>query len=163
MQHLKFNYMIQRIQSLFLALASLLSLLLLRGSYLTFSENTGTVIKVVFAGIIRDSAGLEPQIVEPLYLYSTLLILIPLISLIALFLYKNRKFQLWLVLSLIVFVILLLALSVYYYSLIVETYGASVKPGFMMLIPVILLVFPVLAYRGIKKDDEMVKSYDRLR
>jgi hypothetical protein len=155
--------MIQRIQSLFLALASLLSLLLLRGSYLTFSENTGTVIKVVFAGIIRDSAGLEPQIVEPLYLYSTLLILIPLISLIALFLYKNRKFQLWLVLSLIVFVILLLALSVYYYSLIVETYGASVKPGFMMLIPVILLVFPVLAYRGIKKDDEMVKSYDRLR
>ncbi len=155
--------MIQRIQSLFLALVSLFSLLLLRGSFLTFSENTGTVIKVVFAGIIRDSAGLEPQIIQPLYLYSILLILIPLISLIALFLYKNRKFQLWLVLSLIVFVILLLALSVHYYSLIVETYGASVKPGFMMLIPVILLVFPVLAYRGIKKDDEMVKSYDRLR
>jgi len=155
--------MIQRIQSLYLVLVSLLSLLLFRGSYLIFSEKTGNIIKVVFAGIIRDSAGTEPQIIQPLYLYSALLILIPLISLIALFLYKNRKFQTWLVLSLIVFVILQLALSVHYYSLIAETYGASFKPGFMMLIPVILLVFLILAYRGIKKDDEMVKSYDRLR
>ena len=155
--------MIQRIQSLYLVLVSLLSLLLFRGSYLIFSEKTGNVIKVVFAGIIRDSSGMEPQIIQPLYLYSALLILIPLISLIALFLYKNRKFQSWLVLSLIVFVILQLTLSVHYYSLIAETYGASFKPGFMMLIPVVLLVFLILAYRGIKKDDEMVKSYDRLR
>jgi len=30
-------------------------------------------------------------------------------------------------------------------------------------VPVIQLILVALAYRGIKKDDDLVKSYDRLR
>jgi hypothetical protein len=29
--------------------------------------------------------------------------------------------------------------------------------------PVIQLILSILAFRGIKKDDQLVKSYDRLR
>jgi hypothetical protein len=32
-----------------------------------------------------------------------------------------------------------------------------------MALPFLQLIFSILAYRGIKKDDQLVKSYDRLR
>jgi hypothetical protein len=32
-----------------------------------------------------------------------------------------------------------------------------------MILPLAILIFSILASRGIKKDDQLVKSYDRLR
>jgi len=155
--------MIQRIQSVFLALVTLLSLLLFTGSFLNFTEPTGSFIKIAFAGIMRQTAGLELLIIQPAYTYSALVLLIPLISLVTIFFYRNRKFQMLFVIALIIVILSLIIVSVVYYSLILETYGAPLKPGFMMLIPLCMLIFSALAYRSIKKDDEIVKSYDRLR
>jgi hypothetical protein len=155
--------MIQRIQSLFLALVTIISLFLFRGGYLIFKENSGSEIKVLFSGIVRNTVGEESQLLQMAYPYSALVILIPVLSLIALFLYKNRKIQMWLVLTLVVIELFLIALSVYYFRFVSSTYAAPFDPGFMLLIPLIILLLSGFAYRGIKKDDQLVKSYDRLR
>jgi hypothetical protein len=155
--------MIQRIQSLFLAVVIVISLFLFNGSYLVFSENSGSVIKVAFSGIERNNAEEGSQLLQIVYPYSALVILIPLLSLITLVVYKKRRIQLWLVLTLIVIVFLLIGMSVYYYRFVSTTYSSRFDPGFMLVIPLLLLLFSFLAYRGIKKDDQLVKSYDRLR
>ena len=54
--------MIQRIQSVYLSLTTLLSLLFLKGSFLIFSEKSGSVIKVTFNGIFQRYARAEPGI-----------------------------------------------------------------------------------------------------
>jgi hypothetical protein len=155
--------MIQRIQSLFLVLVTAVSLFLFKGGYLIFTENSGSEIKILFSGIVRNTGGKESQLLQMAYPYSVLVILIPLISLIALFLYKNRKMQLVLVLIVAALDFFLIALSIYYYRFVSSTYNSSFDPGFMLIIPILMLLFTGLAYRGIKKDDQLVKSYDRLR
>ena len=46
---------------------------------------------------------------------------------------------------------------------IISKFDASIVPGFMMIIPFLILLNSILAYSGIRNDDKLVKSYDRLR
>ena len=155
--------MIQRIQSLYLLLTTLLSLLFLKGSFLNFVDKTGSVIKVTFNGIIRDTGGQGFELIEKLLPLTALIILIPAISLVIIFIFKNRKIQLWLALSVIILIVGFIFVSIFYSWFVITEYGAELVPGFKMVIPVLILIFSILAYRGIRKDDNLVKSYDRLR
>jgi len=155
--------MIQRLQSVYLFLTTLLSLLFLKGSFLNFIDKSGTVFKITFNGIVKETGGKGLEVVEKLFPLSIVIIIIPLISLIAIFFYKNRKIQLRFTLIVIASVIGFIFLSGFYSMKIIAGFGAELVPGFKMGIPVLMLVFAFLAYRGIKKDDQLVKSYDRLR
>lgn len=62
----------------------------------------------------------------------------------------------------IVISIILLGLFVYWSLMLPGENGFSEK-GIGILFPVISIVFLVLAYRAINKDDNLVKSADRLR
>lgn len=155
--------MIQRIQSLYLLMTTLLSLLFLKGSFLNFIEKSGTVIKITFNGILRDTSGQGFGLIEKLLPVSAFIILIPVFSLVTIFIFKNRKIQLWLALSVIILIVGFIFVSLYYSWFVITEYGAEIVPGFKMAIPVLMLVFAILAYRGIRKDDNLVKSYDRLR
>jgi hypothetical protein len=64
---------------------------------------------------------------------------------------------------LIVFEVLLILTSAYYSYVVISNYEGSLTPGLKMILPLILLILSFLAYRGIKKDELLVKSYDRLR
>lgn len=150
--------MIQRIQSLYLLLTTVLSILFLTGGIIDFSDEAGSVIKFTFNGISGASELLEKTL--PI---TFLIILIPLLSAIIIFLFKNRRVQLMLGKVLIALILaFIITLAVYSY-LVTERYNADITPGFKMAIPVIQLILAYLAYRGIKKDDDLVKSYDRLR
>jgi len=155
--------MIQRIQSLYLLLTTLLSLLFLKGSFLSFIEKSGSVIKVTFNGIIRDTGGQGFEQIEKLLPVSSLIILIPVLSLLTIFFFKKRKIQLWLALSVIILIVGFIFVLIYYSWIVITEYNAEIVPGFKMVIPVLMLIFAVLAYRGIRKDDRLIKSYDRLR
>ncbi|MBE3086452.1 MAG: DUF4293 domain-containing protein [Bacteroidetes bacterium] len=155
--------MIQRIQSFYLFLTTLLSLLFLKGSFLNFIDKTGSVIKVTFNGIVRDTGGQGFEQIEKLLLLTVFMVLIPVLSLVTIFIFKNRKIQLWLALSLIILTCGFIVVSFYYSWFIITEYGAEIVPGFKMVIPLLMLVFAVLAYRGIRKDDRLIKSNDRLR
>ena len=155
--------MIQRIQSFYLFLTTLLSLLFLKGSFLNFVDKTGSVIKVTFNGIVRDTGGQGFEQIEKLLLLTVFMVLIPVLSLVTIFIFKNRKIQLWLALSLIILTCGFIVVSFYYSWFIITEYGAEIVPGFKMVIPLLMLVFAVLAYRGIRKDDRLIKSNERLR
>jgi hypothetical protein len=140
-----------------------LSLLFLNGSFLNFSDASGSVIKVTFAGIQRVTEGGGFEQIGRLIPLSALLIIIPLFSLITIFIFKNRIIQLWLALTVIIAVILQIVAFVAYSFIIIARFNAELVPGFKLVIPVIMLVLSILAYAGIRKDERLVKSYDRLR
>ena len=155
--------MIQRIQSVYLLLTTLLSLFFLKGSFLNFIEKSGSVIKITFNGILRDTTGQSIELIEKLLPVSSFIILIPVFSLVTIFIFKNRKIQLWLALSVIIFIIGFIFVLIYYSWIVITEYRAEIVLGFKMVIPLLMLIFAVLAYQGIKKDDRLIKSYDRLR
>jgi len=155
--------MIQRIQSVYLSLITLLSLLFLTGFFLTFTEKSGSLIRVTFNGIFRANAGQNLELIEKLLPLSVLIILIPILSLIAVFIFKNRKIQMRVVLILIILNIVFIISLIHVSFRIISKFDATIIPGIKMILPVLILIISILAYRGIRKDDQLVKSYDRLR
>jgi hypothetical protein len=155
--------MIQRLQSVYLFMTTVLSLLFLKGSFINFIDKSGTVLKITFSGIYRETGGVGLELLEKVIPLSVVILIIPLISLIAIFLYKSRTIQLRLTLFLIATVSGFILLSGFYSWKVISGFGGEIVPGFKMVLPVLMLLFAILAYRGIKKDDQLVKSYDRLR
>lgn len=84
------------------------------------------------------------------------------LALISIFLYKNRKNQFVLNRLNIILHLFLLGFFVYR-SLNLSGEILVSEKGIGMLIPVFSIVFLVLANRAIKKDEDLVKSVDRLR
>lgn len=155
--------MIQRIQSLFLLLTSLVSILFLKGPFLTFIDNSGAEIKIIYSGIFKYSLDADPVKMGEAWPILALILLIPLLSLFIIFLYKNRGIQILLSGILIMMIFALIGASVVYSYLIISKNDADFASWYKLSVPVIQLILSFLAYRGIKKDDDLVKSYDRLR
>jgi len=85
-----------------------------------------------------------------------------ILALIAMVLFKNRKNQF--VVNRLNLILNLFLLGFFVYRSLNLSGGISVsEKGIGMLIPVISIVFLVLANRAIKKDEDLVKSVDRLR
>jgi hypothetical protein len=155
--------MIQRIQSLYLSLTTLLSFLFLNGSFLNFADRSGSLIKVTFTQIIREKPTAEHELLEKLFSVPILIVLISVLSVVTIILFKKRNVQLWLVKVLILLVIAFIFVSGIYTYIVITKYDSEILPGFKLAIPLFQLILSILAYRGIKKDDNLVKSYDRLR
>ena len=155
--------MIQRIQSVYLSIIVLISILLIKGSILVFSEKTGSIIILTFNGILRNNAGQGFELIEKLLPLSILIILIVIVSLITIFVFKNRKIQLKVAMFLMILCTLLVIAFIHGSIIIISKFGASITPGIKMILPLVILILSVLAYLGIRKDDQLVKSYDRLR
>jgi hypothetical protein len=155
--------MIQRIQSIYLTLVLLLTLLLFRGSIFNFTDESGKAKNLMLNGNLSDQAGQSFLQIVNIWPLTVILILLASFSLITLLLFKYRKIQLFLALSVVVMAAgLTIALSCYAF-IAINNFNLSIMPGFKIPIPVLILIFSILAYRGILKDDRLVKSYDRLR
>ncbi|HHU35429.1 MAG TPA: DUF4293 domain-containing protein [Bacteroidetes bacterium] len=127
--------MIQRVQSLYLFLVVLLSAIMLTGGFI--------------------SVYMMPLAI--------LLIVIMLVSVVGIFMYKKRKQQRMLVIIALFIDIVAIALGAYYLYLMKKGESNVMVLNFRIVIPVVNLILLLLASRGIKKDDDLVKSYDRLR
>jgi hypothetical protein len=136
----------------------MLSFLFLNSGYIAFSNGSGTVINFTLAGISNTSGILYKAL--PI---TFLIILIPVLSSITIFLFKNRRVQLILCKLLVALVSAFIIALVIYSYMVISRYNAELIPGIKMAVPVTQLILVFLAYRGIKKDDDLVKSYDRLR
>ena len=121
--------MIQRVQSLYFLLTTLLSGLFLKGNFLKFINTEGSVIIVNFTGIYKPTGDKGYDLIEKLLPLSIIFILIPVISVLAIFLYKNRKLQLIITQILLMISILLIAISSYYGISIINSYHTSFVPG----------------------------------
>lgn len=155
--------MIQRIQSVYLTVVLLLSILLFSGSLLNFTDESGKALKLMISGSLNDQVGQTATQALNLWPLIVVLVLIALLSVITVFLFKIRSIQLFLSITLIALAaVLILGLSWYGYK-ITNSLRMTIVPGFNLAIPPLILIFSVLARRGILKDERLVKSYERLR
>ena len=89
------------------------------------------------------------------------------LAFITIFLFKNRKLQF--VLNRLNILLNLVLLGIFVYILIKDMNTVSGKfvtifeKGFGMLLPILAIIFLVLANKAIKKDENLIKSVDRLR
>jgi glucan phosphoethanolaminetransferase (alkaline phosphatase superfamily) len=87
-----------------------------------------------------------------------------IVTLFAIFLYKNRPLQARITMGSVLVTILSLLLTVLMVKQTLDAAGQSaIQLNAGLLFPVLTLVFQWLALRGIKKDDNLVRSMDRLR
>ncbi|MDM9630951.1 DUF4293 domain-containing protein [Robiginitalea aurantiaca] len=136
--------MIQRIQSVYLLVAGLLA------GVLPFWLNLWT-----------DERG-TPVYAEYDIMVSGVFYASAVLAVIALLGFKNRKNQF--VLNRLNMLLNLFLLGFFVYRALNLSGGTSVsEKGIGMLIPVFTIVFLVMANKAIKKDEDLVKSVDRLR
>jgi len=144
--------MIQRIQSLYLFISAVISL----GLIFVFAlwEN---VAKIEFFALdLLDELKIAFIIVPILFFLSGLM------SLLSLFLYRTRLKQF--VLNRFNILINLILLGILIYHLLTLSGEAQVsEKGIGVVLPIIVIVLLVLANKAIKKDEDLVKSVDRLR
>lgn len=155
--------MIQRIQSFYLFLVSVLSVVFINVSYLKFHYNISENIVLNISGLWLSGVKAESDLMlNPVPLTAVYLLII-LGAITAIFLYRRRKLQIKITLMLIVLSLISIGLLIYYAFLIMSRYKADVVLTFIMTIPLLVLIFSLLAHRAIRNDEELIKSYDRLR
>ncbi|WOD44232.1 DUF4293 domain-containing protein [Hwangdonia lutea] len=136
--------MLQRIQTVYLLIAAGVSAGLIYVFELWITSNDEKVfaadINYVFAAFLTSA----------------------FLSVVAIFRYKNRKSQFMLGRLNIILNFFLIGFFVYQ-SLNVSGETAVSEKGIGMLLPIVSIVFLALANKAIKKDEDLVKSVDRLR
>lgn len=155
--------MIQRIQSLYLLLTSIASVIFLSGNFLSFFNDSGTGILMNYRGIWTAVQEGAPQKLESQIIIPVVVLLIIILSVVAIFIYKNRKIQIKFALAAVVLSAALTALTAWFAYSAGEKYQTVLNPGIRTFLPLIILLFSILAYLGIRKDENLVRSYDRLR
>ncbi len=147
----QFLKMIQRIQTIYLILAAIVAGgLIFVFNIWTVSDNT------LFAQDFMQVVDVKQKAIPVLFILSSL------ISLITVFQFKNRKLQF--VLGRVVILINLLLLGLLIYLMLTLSGEASVsEKGIGMFLPIIVILLTVFANKAIKKDEDLVKSVDRLR
>lgn len=144
--------MIQRIQSIYLLLASAFS----GGLIFVFTLWTLSTNKAEFALDLLKSDNISLNIIPVLFLGSAL------VSLCTIFMFKNRQTQFVMNRINILINLFLLGMLIYL-SLNLPGEASVSEKGIGMFIPVLVILLLVIANRAIKKDEDLVKSVDRLR
>lgn len=93
----------------------------------------------------------------------TFLLLMAVLAIYAIFCYKNRKRQMRLCTSVVLCTLLFYVAYVSYSVAFASHTAADFSPGLLAALPVLSLVFATLAKKGIKHDDNLIKSVDRIR
>ncbi len=146
------NRMIQRIQTVYLIGALLVC------SLLPFFLNLWESIEghIVFAKDLIISDVLSLKLIPILFGLSSV------VTVITIFKFKNRQTQFVLGRVNILINLIILGLLVYHLQSLSGEVFASEK-GIGSALPLIAIVLLVMANRAIKKDEDLVKSVDRLR
>ena len=161
--------MLQRIQSVYLALAVAALIVFF---FLPLASFTSDFVYYKFyvshlqeisdqSG--NDAAMVNNGIVMSLGVFNGIIILV---SIIAIFLFKNRRFQSRMVKLGILMNVMLIGLIFFVFSpLIGRTLNAAVDYSLDagIYLPLVSLLMLILANRSIVKDEKLVRSADRLR
>lgn len=157
--------MIQRIQSVYFGLAGIITLLLFFVTISFFAAKAYTV-KLNALGISPPEAIEQLSINFKSLALTITTALAGLLPLVAVFLYKNRPFQIRLGRIAIVLMATIVAQNIIntediYKQLQALQFEKNYSIGFIL--PVISIILTALGIRGVRKDEALVKSMDRIR
>lgn len=153
--------MIQRVQSLYLLIAIIVSIVVLFVPTISVVNAEGARM-VTFTGMACDTtlsemAGHHPWFIS---IFGWLSVLCPTMSL---FLFKNRKKQvLWANLTVLcnAFTLLAIAYTGFEANDILQ---GSINPELCSLLPLISICAAIMARKGIRHDEALVRAADRIR
>ena len=152
--------MLQRSQTLYLLGAFVLSMILLTGPLARFTLD-GSEFVLKHSGLFNAETEIVVVATWPLTIY---FVLVAGLAFLNIFLYKSRMRQM----RISIFLILLHAGVVgmmFYYVAVARSQleGAITVHQWRFIIPPICMIFLYLAFRRIRRDELLVKAYDRIR
>ena len=131
--------MIQRIQSIYFLVAAISM------SLISFKVTVYTLNETLF--MAQDDTKMF-----------ILTIVGAIFSLLGLFMFKNRKFQMKLI-RLTVLIQIIIGVRIF---MLFNKFEVVLNNSFLFLLAFTLIAL-IMAYRGVKKDDDLVRSVDRIR
>lgn len=154
--------MIQRIQTVYLAIAAFILILLFSNpiAEIIISDN-------LFLTLWHNKiAASDNELFTPLSTWpiTVLLSVIVLIEFTAIFLYKKRMLQIRLTIFNLLLMFGLVGL-IYYFTKGTLSSNEGIKSVFLwpIVCPMIAIILNYLAFKAIQKDENLVRSYDRIR
>lgn len=153
--------MIQRIQSLFLLFATILSAIM---TFLPFSQMMtadGELLKLFCTGLHNIP---QDKLIYNAWPLCVLTVVTGLISFVTIIIYQRRILQMRfcvynILLSIAQFIIIL-----FYFFKFKKEFGADLHSfSFTIILPLVNIILIFQAFRAIRRDDILIKSYDRLR
>ncbi len=152
--------MIQRIQTVYLLICLILVSLMFGIPVSEHYSLDGDFYSFEITGLENDKG-------EQIYGTLPLAILFGVIDFlifISIFLYKRRVLQMRICIYNILLLIGSLGLIYYYFQDIIEKYNApNYSFSFTIVIPLVTIILLYLAFRGIRRDELLVKSVNRIR
>jgi hypothetical protein len=155
--------MLQRIQTVWLFLASVAILLLFLFPFIQFVDFDGTAKVVKATGLYQNMNG---QVVQTHSFIALTIstVIVGLMPLVIILFYKERKKQISLC---YVTILLVLAYSFWLVQTAKGEMGTITAQlqnyGIGVILPSLSILFIILALRGIRHDEKLVRSADRLR
>ena len=155
--------MLQRIQSIHLLAACILMSLVLFLPLAEIAAGGTGFYQVLSRGwyYLEGADGELAMATWPVFILAFVLVLLPLINI---FLYRKRKLQLRICVYSIILAFGLIGLVYYYF---VMGFRQLEDPAYVfrfpMVVPAIYIILIYLAFRGIRKDEILVRSLERIR
>jgi hypothetical protein len=154
--------MIQRIQSLYLLISSILLAFFFFMPYANYTVGPQDVkISLSASGLGQDGSVVEN--LPKLWAVLALVILSLAATLATIFLFKKRKLQARLCIFNIVLLVGLQGLLFYIVKTMEGRLMASPSYNLIFIFPLVCAILTYLAYRAIAKDEALIRSLDRLR
>lgn len=151
--------MIQRIQSIYLLITAILMAVTAFSPLVSLTDESKAALDFCSLGVYKLS-----QLQNPSWGVVTFALLSALLSFVNIFLYKKRKTQMRMGTITSLSILFFYVTTLVYFNSFLDQYHylyAGIQYG--IILPLIALVFNVLAILKIKKDDKLVRSLDRIR
>ena len=155
--------MLQRIQTIWLFLATIALFSLLLFPYIQILNYKGSAMAIKASGVYENIDGRIVQ-TQPFLLLTIATVILGIIPFIVIFFYRNRKKQIT------ICYLTILAILGYSFWLVKAAKQAADgivleadNYGIGLILPSLAILFIILAIRGIRNDEKLIKSADRLR
>ncbi len=150
--------MIQRIQSLYLFISFGLILSLFFIPFAELIDKSGETFLFLYRGL--ESGG---KMIFVIYPVAILTAIIAFVNLITIFLFKRRMLQIRLIVFNMICMLGLVGLVFYSIHNQEEALNAVVGYNIVNAFPLVAFVFNFMAMRAIRKDENLIRSMDRIR
>ena len=153
--------MIQRIQTVYLLIVAVINSLLFFFPLNILPLSTSE-IKISILGLYSVTNGIE-TIQTQLFPLLALTGIIILVALVSIFIFKNRKLQMRFSLYNSVLGLGLSFLAIYITTQEANFNHTQISFSLGLIFPIIGSIFSFLAFKAIKKDDDLINSANRIR
>jgi hypothetical protein len=170
--------MIQRKQSVYLFFAAAILSVTYFFPLAAFIGEANSLVLYVYKviSLVPDlQVELSPYFILPMF---TIVSLVVMMSLVTIFIFKNRRIQLLLVRFMLLLLLIYIGVFFFYYVDVLSNLSGGVAaypnaliipsteiqiPTIVFLVPLISAVLLLMASRGIISDEKLIRSTDRLR